>query len=140
MLSHDVNNYVKRCDICLALKAVRHKPYNYLQSLPIFTHCWKDLSIEFVIGLPILTDWKEDSYDSILVIIDRLIKKVYYKSVKVTINALGLAKIIINIVVKYYSLPDLIITDRGSLFTSRFWSMLCYFLDIKQKISAIFYP
>ena len=53
---HDVNNYVKGCNICLALKAVRYKPYGDLQSLPVSTHYWKDLLIDFVTGLLILTD------------------------------------------------------------------------------------
>ena len=37
-LRHDVETYVKRCDVCLASKAVRHKPYRDLPSLPIPTH------------------------------------------------------------------------------------------------------
>ena len=39
MLCYDVNNYMKEYDICLALKAVRHKPYSDLQFLPVLTHC-----------------------------------------------------------------------------------------------------
>ena len=100
-LRRDVEDYVRGCDICLALKAVRHKLYGDLQSLPILTHCWKDLSMDFITGLPILTDWKGDSYDSILVIVDWLTKMVHYKPVKVTINAPGLAEVIINVVVRY---------------------------------------
>ena len=56
MLHRDVKDYVRRCNVCLALKVVRHKPYSDLQSLPIFTHCWQDLSIDFVTGLSNLTD------------------------------------------------------------------------------------
>ena len=104
------------------------------------THCWKDLSIDFVTGLPILTDWKGDSYDSILVILNWLIKMVHYKPIKVTINALGLAKVIINVVVRHHGLPDSIITNRGLLFTSKFWLSLCYFLGIKQRLFTAFYP
>ena len=37
-LRKDVESYVKECDVCLASKAVRHKPYEDLQSLPIPTH------------------------------------------------------------------------------------------------------
>ena len=37
-LRRDVEDYVKGCDICLASKAVRHKPYGNLQSLPVPTH------------------------------------------------------------------------------------------------------
>ena len=55
-LRRDVDNYVRGCDVCLALKVVRHKPYGDLQSLPVPTHRWKDLLMDFVTGLPILTD------------------------------------------------------------------------------------
>ena len=65
---------------------------------------------------------------------------VYYKPVKVTIDAPGLAKVIIDVVVRHHGLPDSIVTDRGSLFTSKFWSSLCYFLGIKRRLSTAFHP
>ena len=139
MLRHDVDNYVKGCNICLASKTGRYKPHGDLQSLPIPIYYWKDLSIDFITGLPILTDWKRDSYDSILVIVDRLTKMVYYAPVKVIINAPGLTEVIINVVVKHHGLPDLIITDWGSFFTSKFWSLLCYFFGFKRRLSTTFY-
>ena len=55
--------------------------------------------MDFVTGLPLSSDWKGDSYDSILVIVDRLTKMVHYKPVKVTIDAPGLVKVIIDVVV-----------------------------------------
>ncbi len=108
--------------------------------LPVLTHWWKDLSIDFVTSLSISANWKDDSYDLILVIVDRLIKMVYYESVKVTIDAPGLAKMIIDMVVRQQGVLESIITDRGLLFTSKFWSLLCYFLGIKKKLSTAFYP
>ena len=95
--------------------------------------------MDFVTGLPISTNWKGDSYDSILVIVNQLIKMVYYKTVKITIDAPGLVEIIIDLVVCHYGLPDSIVTDTGSLFTSKFWSSLCYFLGIKRQLSTAFY-
>ena len=91
-------------------------------------------------GLPISTNWKGDSYNSILVIVNRLTKIIHYKSVKVTINTPGLVKVIINIVVRHHGLPNLIITNQESLFTLKFWSSLCYFLGIKQKLFTAFHP
>ena len=76
--------------------------------------------MDFVTGLPILTNWKGDSYDSILVIVDWLTKIVHYKPVKVAIDALGLAKVIINVVVQHHGLPESIVIDRESLLTSKF--------------------
>ena len=52
-LKHNVKAYVKGCDVCLASKVVRHKFYGDLQSLPVSTHRWKDLLMDFVTGLPI---------------------------------------------------------------------------------------
>ena len=139
-LRRDVESYVRGCDVCLALKAVRHKPYGDLQSLPIPTHRWKDLSMDFVTGLPLSADWKGDSYNSILVIVDRLTKMVHYEPVKITIDAPGLAEVIIDVIVWHHGLPDSIVTNKGSLFTSKFWSSLCYFLGIKWRLSTAFHP
>ncbi len=108
--------------------------------MPVLTHRWKDLSIDFVTGLPISADWKGDSYDSILVIVDWLTKMVYYEPVKVTINAPGLAEVITDVIVHHHGVLELIVTDRGLLFTSKFWSSLCYFLGIKKKLSTTFHP
>ena len=55
--------------------------------------------MDFVTGLPLSADWKSDSYDSVLVIVDRLTKMVYYELVKVTIDAPGLVEVIIDVVV-----------------------------------------
>ena len=139
-LRRDVESYVKGCDVCLSSKAVRHKPYGDLQSLPVPTHRWKDLSMDFVTGLPESADWKRDSYDSILVIVDRLTKMVHYEPVLTTITAPLLAEVIIDVVVRHHGLPDSIVSDRGSVFTSKFWSSLCYFLGIKRRLSTAFHP
>ena len=139
-LRHNVETYVKGCDMCLASKAVRHKPYGDLQSLPVPTHWWKDLSIDFMTGLPISNSEMGNSYDSILVIINRLTKMVHYKPVKSIINAPGLAEIIIDVVVRHYNLLDSIVTDKRSLFTSKFWLLLCYFFGIKHWLSTAFHP
>lgn len=66
-------------------------------------------------SLLVFFDWKKDTYNSILVIVDWLTKIVYYKPVKVIIDRLGLAEVILNIVVWHYSFLDLIMTNRGSL-------------------------
>ena len=138
-LRHNVEAYVKGCDVCLASKAVRHKPYGDFQSLPAPTHWWKDLSMDFVTGLPISTNWKRDSYDSILVIVDGLTKMIHYKPIKITIDAPGLREVIIDVVVYHHGFPDSIVTDRGFLFTLKFWSSLCYFLGIQCRLSTAFH-
>ena len=66
--------------------------------------------------LSLLIDWKDENYDSIFVIVDLLTKMVNYKLVKIIINVMDLAKIIIDNVIRYHGLSNSIITDQGSLF------------------------
>ena len=91
-------------------------------------------------GLPLSADWKGNNYNSILITVDQLTKMVHYKSIKVTINAPELAEVIIDVVVRHHGLPDSIVTNKSSLFTSKFWSSLCYFLGIKQRLLTAFHP
>ena len=98
-LRRDVESYVRGYEVCLLSKTTRHKLYGDLQSLLVPTHWWKDLSMDFVTGLLLSADWKSNSYDLILVFVNRLTKMVHYKSVKVIINAPKLAEVIINVVV-----------------------------------------
>ena len=76
--------------------------------------------MDFVTRLLVLTNWKRETYDSILVIVDWPTKMVHYKPVKVTINDLGLAEVILNVVVQHHDLFDLIVSDRSLLFTLKF--------------------
>lgn len=76
--------------------------------------------MKFVTSLAIFKNWKGKTYDSILVIINRLINIVYYKPAKVIIDASGLAKVIIDIVIRDHSLHYPIISDCGLVFTFKF--------------------
>ena len=47
----------------------------------------------------------------ILVIVNQLIKIVYYEPVKITINTPSLAKVIINVIIHHYGVLESIVTD-----------------------------
>ena len=80
----------------------------------------KDLSLDFDIDLPVSTNSKNESYDSILVIVDHLTKIVYYELIKVMTNISDLAKVIINIVIYYYKVLESIVEHQDLLFISNF--------------------
>ena len=138
-LCHNIEAYVKGCNLCLVSKVVQYKPYCNLQSLLVCTYWWKDLLTDFVIRLSISTNLKRESYDFILVIVNWLTKMVFYKLVKVSIDATDLVKILINVLMWHYGLFSSIVTDRGFLFSSNFWSLLYYFFVIKRRLFTVFY-
>lgn len=55
----------------------------------------KNLLIDFVINLLILTDWKEESYNFILGIMDCFTTMIYHKLIKIIINKFRLKMIVI---------------------------------------------
>lgn len=88
--------------------------------------------MDFVTGLLKNIDWQIVEYDLILIIVNQFTKMVYYKPIFTILNAEQLAEILIETVIKYHGLSDSIITDKGLLFTLKFWSSFCYYLNVKH--------
>jgi hypothetical protein len=55
-------------------------------------------------------------------------------------SAEGAAVAFVHAVVKHHGLPDDVVSDRGTQFTSLFWSVLCNGLGMKAKLSTAYYP
>ncbi|MBW0554442.1 hypothetical protein O181_094157 [Austropuccinia psidii MF-1] len=57
-----------------------------------------------------------------------------------TITVLDFAQIFIKHVFSKHGLPASIVSDRGSLFVSSFWTQLCQQLKISRYLSTSFHP
>ena len=75
----EIARYVARCDTCRRVKAIHMKIVGPLQSLPIPTWKWEDISMDFIVGLPRTAK----GYDSIWVIVDRLRKIAHFLLVRI---------------------------------------------------------
>lgn len=85
------------------------------------------LAYKFYNKLTNIEDQKRNICNLILIIIDILIKRIYYKLVKTSIYIIKEAKIIIHVIITYYKFLDSIMSNNNMLFISKFWSILCYF-------------
>ena len=56
-----------------------------------------------------------------------------------TITAVELAELFFNEIVCWYEVSKGIVSDRGSVFTSTFWSEICYHLKMKCRLSTAFH-
>jgi len=79
-------------------------------------------------------------YDSILVVVNRLTKIVYFILTIEKTLVEGLARLFRNNVWKLYGLPESIISDRGPQFAAGLMKELNEMLGIKSKLSMVFHP
>jgi hypothetical protein len=85
--------------------------------------------MDFVTGLPPSKNLNGgEDYDLILVIVDRFSKMAWYIPCYKTINALELAQRIWDSVFSLFGTPDRMVSDRGTVFISKFWLVLCFYL------------
>jgi hypothetical protein len=96
--------------------------------------------MDFIIGVPESVDRQGTGFDAVFVVVDRFTKMALYIPCKKTIDVAELADLFINKVTSKFSNPYSIVSDRGTLFMSKFWSTLCHALKIKAKLSTAFYP
>jgi hypothetical protein len=115
-MKHVAARYVSECDTCRKVKADYMKPRGLLQPLSIPTWKWDDISLDFVVCLP-LTACK---FNSIWVIVDRLTKSAHFIPVSTKYNAQKYAVIYIAHVLCLHGIPKMIISDQGSQFIAHF--------------------
>jgi hypothetical protein len=65
-MKRETTRYVSKCDICQKVKADYMKPIGLLQPVNIPEWKWDDISIDFIVGLPLMAR----KFDSIWVIVD----------------------------------------------------------------------
>nr|GEX65356.1 reverse transcriptase domain-containing protein [Tanacetum cinerariifolium] len=93
------------------------------------------VTMDFLTGLP----RTPSGYDLIWVIVDRLTKSTYFLPKKKTDSIKKLAELYLKEIVCKHGVPVLVIFDRDSLFTSRFWVSLQKALGTQLDLSTAYH-
>ena len=120
------------------MKVSYHKFYDKLALLLISWRVWDFIVMNFIMSLFLLS-WWDWAYNIIFVIIDYYIKMMRYFSTTFIIDASDLTELFIDMILKDYDSSTSIITDHEFLFMSSYWSLFCYQLRIKWKLSTVFH-
>jgi IS30 family transposase len=112
------------------------KPRGLLQLLSVRDWKWDDISIDFIVGLP-LTARK---YHSIWVIVDRLTKSAHFIHVNTNYNIQKYAEIYVARVLCLDGVTKTIVSDRGSQFVARFWEKLQTSLGTHLIHNSAYHP
>ena len=87
--------------------------------------------MDFIIGLP----RTNKQHDSIMVVVDKLIKADHFVPVKTTHTADNIAEIFMKEIARLHGIPRTIVSNRDTKFTSNFWRGL--FKGFGTKINSI---
>lgn len=137
----DVEKHVNECAICGRTKPRNHRPYGELAALPIPERPWQTITVDFVTGLPTSIDPRTNKpCNAVLVIVDKFTKYALYVATTKQLTASAFAHIFFEYMYRHFGLPDAIVSDRGSLFTSKFWETICELLAIERRLSTAYHP
>jgi transposase InsO family protein len=135
-MRREIEDYVKGCVVCAAVKPSQQLPAGLLQPLPIPHRPWESIHIDFVGPLPKTSDY----YDFILVVIDKFTKMGHFIPTTTNVTAGKTAKLLIENVLKLHGLPQSIISDRDPRFTANVWQELFKAWGTELKMSSSYHP
>ncbi|MBW0500141.1 hypothetical protein O181_039856 [Austropuccinia psidii MF-1] len=130
-----IKDYVSSCQKCSRNKNTHHKKFGLLKPPQIPSGPWNSLSMDFITQLPL-----SNNFDSIAVVVDRFSKMEIFIPAYGRITSLEFSQIFISHVFSKHGLPVSIVSDRGSLFVSSFWTNLWQQLKISRDLSTAFHP
>jgi hypothetical protein len=123
----DIVNYVARYLECQQVKVEQH-------TIP--KSKWEVISMDFIVGLPLTAR----RHDSIFAVVDTLTKSAHFIPVRTTYQAPDIARVFISEIVRLHGMPKRIISDRGSVFTGRFWTSFQEALGTQLNFSTSYHP
>ena len=135
----DIARFCESCHHCKTGKPNNQKPFGILRPLPVPRRPWETIGIDFVGPLPPSKN-RHGEFDCICNIVDLLTGMVHIEPAKTTYRAKDIAELVFERVYKLHGLPEHIVSDRDSLFTSQFWNQLNRLIGIKLKMSSAYHP
>ena len=129
-----VQSYVNKCNLCHKIKSARHRSYEEMRMTSTPSWPWASVVMNFIVKLSLSKKLlTEVIYNSILIIVNQLTKKVRFLPYKEVSDAEELTYTFLRNVTVLQRLSDEIILNRDKLFMLRFWMMLIRQLRLSHK-------
>ncbi len=139
-LKDQITEYIVRCNSCHRNKIQRDKRYDRVTQLNTLNAPWESVTMNFITKLSTSKNlaWGV-KFNSILTIVDRLVKYTMFISFKKTTTASVLMYTILQELINNHRLSKEFIIDRNKLFTSKFWETLTAELRINHKMLTAYH-
>jgi hypothetical protein len=123
-----VTKYIKGCVMCSTYKLTNRKLGLY-SPLPLPSHPWESISMDFVGGLPM----SKRDHEFLYVVVDRFIKMCILMPCKKQVTHEQTGNLFFQYVWVHFGFPMSIISDGDTQFLGYFWTNLWRMMDTKLK-------
>ncbi|CAK9779336.1 unnamed protein product [Cutaneotrichosporon oleaginosum] len=130
-----VDDFVASCLICQRSKSRRAKPTGLLRPLDVPSRPWRTVTMDFIVHLP-----TSNGFDAICVMVCPLTKGAKFEPCLTSTKAPDLAELFLRRVVAQHGVPEMVVTDRGTQFTSDFWRSLSARAGTDLRFSTAHHP
>jgi hypothetical protein len=120
-MRRDVERYVLRCMTCNKAKS-RLNPHGLYMPLRVPSVPWKDISMDFVLGLPRTKTGRH----RIFVVVDLFSKMAHFIPCHKSYNASHVTDLFFTKIVRLHGVPNTIVSDGDAKFLSHFWRTLWF--------------
>ncbi|KAI4898691.1 hypothetical protein NFI96_020791 [Prochilodus magdalenae] len=134
-MSSDVHHFISSCTVCSLCKTPRTLPAGKLMPLPVPSRPWSHLAVDFVTDLP-----NSKGNTVILTIIDRFSRGVRFIPFPQLPTAFQTAECLFNHVFRLFGVPEDIVSDRGTQFTSQVWTAFMERLGVSVSLTSGYHP
>src|SRR5664279_264785 len=135
-MKREIAQFVAECDVCRRVKAEHQRPAGTLRPIAVPEWKWDEVGMDFITGFP----KSQKGNNAIWVVIDRLSKVAHFLPVRDDIRASQLADLYVSRIVHLHGVPLRIISDRGSLFVSKFWQSFQNAMGTRLSFSTAYHP
>lgn len=118
----EIKDFVSRCLVCQQTKYSTSKLSGLLQPLPIPSNFWKDISLDFITGLPL-----SGGYSLLLVMVDGFSKYTHLCALPSHFTGYKVVELFVKMACKLHGMPRSIVSDHDPVFINKFWSDLFKF-------------
>ena len=135
-MTQHIKAYCEGCNVCQRTKHSNQTPFGQLRPLPVPRGKWTNVTVDMITGLPMTAR----GYNAIIVFVDRLTKMVHLVPTTENLTSRGFAEMLLSQVIRLHSCPDNIVSDRGSIFNSKFEKEFLKGIRCEPHFSSAYHP
>ena len=134
-IAKDVKQYCESCPVCQSTKRTQHALNGLRWPLPIPLRKWSWVAWDFV-SLPVES---KEGYNAVLVVVDKLTKRVRFLPCYKTTDATETARLYYQHIWKHHGFPMKIVSDRGPQFAAEVMRKLWELTGTRMNLSTAYH-